>query len=75
MTWNKIGLIIFVAIAVGTLLVLLWDWYRDVRGLEMITTYLQANPWAAYLVLMGECAGVMGLAVHLMAPVPIDYRH
>lgn len=71
MTWQAIGLTIFCNTSIGTLLVLLYDLWLYETGRTMITDYCRANPWAAYLILMECCAGLMGLAVHLMAPVKI----
>jgi hypothetical protein len=74
MTWQAIGLSIYVATTLGAVAILGYDYYLYRTGQVMITTYCRANPWAAYLILMALCGGVMGLAVHFMSIVDIEWR-
>ena len=69
MTWQQLGLGIYVTVAVGQLLVLGYDLWLGETGQMMITDYCRAKPWLAYLLLMANCAGLMGLAVHFMSSV------
>ena len=71
MTWQDIGLVLYVLMSVIAIPVLIWDWWLGVSGHTMITTFCRAQPWCDFLILIGIMIGVMGLAVHLMAPVKI----
>jgi hypothetical protein len=72
MTWQQIGLSAFVLTTAGTVLVLFYDLYLYLAGKEMITTFCRANPWLAWLILWIDGGGLVGLAVHFMAPVKIN---
>ena len=74
MTWQTLGLAIYVTVSVVTIPVLLLDLWLAETGHTMMTDYCRAHPWAAYLVLMAVASGLIGLAVHLMAPVQIERR-
>ena len=71
MTWQAIGLILFIAMSIIVNAALAWDLSLWINGQQLITTYCRQHPWAAWLILMGCMVGVMGLAVHLMADVKI----
>jgi hypothetical protein len=71
-TWQQIGLALFVLTAVGTIVVLLLDWYWSATGRTTITSFCRANPWLAWLILWTDAGGLFGLAVHFMAVVAVD---
>lgn len=69
LAWQTLGLAAFVFTAVGAVLVLLYDLWLNLTGAVMITEYCRSHPWAAWVILVMLQIGVMGLAVHFMAPV------
>lgn len=70
-TWQNLGLVWFLLVTVGILVVLMYDYYLYCRGRTLITDYCRQHPWLAFLILCVVCSGTIGLAVHFMAPVPI----
>jgi hypothetical protein len=72
MTWQTLGLIDFVTVVAVIIPVLLYDKLLAEEDKTLITDYIRANPWAAFVVLCLIMQGVMGLAVHFMAPVRIE---
>ena len=73
MTWQAIGLMDYVAVTALTVFVLLFDLWLDLNGHEKITTYCRAHPWLAYLILLTVAQGQIGLAVHFMSPVNVEW--
>ena len=71
-TWQNVGLAAFVATTLGIIAILGYDYYLYCTGQVMITTYCRANPWCAWLILTVLQFGILGLAIHFMAPVPIE---
>ena len=75
LTWQTVALWCFVAIVIVTNLTLLADLWLDLEGIETITVYCRAHPWAAAAILMVLQAGEVALGVHFMAPTPIKFGH
>ena len=72
LTWQSLGLWLFVAIIATADNLLLLDAWFDLTGRATITMFCRANPWAAAIILIGLQVGWAGLAVHFMAPTLID---
>lgn len=72
LTWNSLGLASFVFTSFVILITLAYDLYLRLSGQTMITDYCRAHPWAAWAILAIIQFGVMGLAVHFMAPVNVE---
>ena len=45
MTWQDIGLGLYVLMSLIAVPVLAWDWWLGATGRVMITTYCRQNPW------------------------------
>lgn len=72
LTWQQIGLSAFVFTTATIVVVLFYDLHLRLTGQEMITDYCRANPWLAWAILAFIEFGVLGLAVHFMAQIPVD---
>ena len=72
LTWQELGLTSYVVMTVGALFILFFDLWLRWTGREMITDYCRANPWLAWVILALIQFGVIGLAVHFMAVVPLE---
>lgn len=70
-SWNLLGLVLFVTTTISMILILIFDAWLDANNFTTISQYCREQPWLAFLILSAIEIGVMGLAIHLMAFVPI----
>lgn len=71
LTWQNLGLISFVFTTLSIIAIIVFDFYLFRSGRTMITEFCRANPWCAWLILVVLQIGMIGLAVHFMAPVAV----
>lgn len=72
LTWQQIGLSVFILTTFVILLVLGYDLYLDLTNQKTITEYCRVNPWLAWIILGAIEFGVLGLAIHFMRPILVD---
>ena len=67
LSYQTLGLIVFLIMAGGTQAILAYDLSLELRGFTTISSYTRAHPWLAFVILSALGFGNVGLAVHFMS--------